>query len=240
MDVSKVQLIFPDVEISNMVRPSGQIDMLIGADCCELLSQVVRTEGKLQLLQNCFGYCLRGGHPLINTNNNNEIGHLTAVVSKAAVNLEHSSLFIEQSKDLKGSLDKFFRLDVVGTECNPRCTLCLCKECPPDGSYTLGNERELNLIERGLSYDEGKKWVAAYPWIKDPFKLPNNVKTALARLKSTEKRLHRFGDEYSKEHQRAIEDMINRGVAVKLTKQDIVKYDGPSHYIPHYEILKPE
>ena len=50
MDVSKVQLIFPDVEIGNMVRPSGQIDMLIEADYYESLPQVVKTEGKLQLL----------------------------------------------------------------------------------------------------------------------------------------------------------------------------------------------
>ena len=128
VDVSKVPLLFPNVEMGNMIRPSGQIEMLIGADYCELLPQVVRTKGKLQLLQNSFGYCLREGHPL--TNNNNEIGHLTAVVSKAAVNLEYSSLFIEQSEDLKGSLDKFFRLDVVGIECNPRLLGVYVRDAP--------------------------------------------------------------------------------------------------------------
>ena len=36
-------------------------------------------------------------------------------------------------------------------------------------------------------------------WIKDPFKLPKNVKTALARLNLTEKRLHRLEDELPSE-----------------------------------------
>lgn len=59
--------------------------MLVGSDYCELLPQVVETKGKLQSLRNNFGYCQRGGHPLISTKVN-EVGHLTAVVNKAVVN----------------------------------------------------------------------------------------------------------------------------------------------------------
>lgn len=240
VDVSNVPHIFSDIDVGDLVRPNGQIDMLVGSDYCELLPQVIKTKGKLQLLRNSFGYCLRGAHPLISTNVK-EVNHLTAVVNKAVVNLEHSLVVVERGENLKESLDKFFSLDNVGTECTPKCVRCLCKGCPVNGKHTMEEERELDLIEKGLSYDEKcKRWIAAYPWIKDPYKLPNNVKAAMARLLSTEKRLHRLGKEYSRVYHEEIEDMQKRGVAVKLTEQDLKRYDGPIHYIPHHEVLKPE
>ncbi len=49
VDVSNVPLIFSDIDVGALVRPSGQIDMLVGSDYCELLPQVVETKGKLQL-----------------------------------------------------------------------------------------------------------------------------------------------------------------------------------------------
>lgn len=107
VNVSNAPLIFSDIEVDALVRPSGQIDMLVGSDYCELLPQVVETKGKLQLLRNNFGYCLRGGHPLIPTKVN-EVGHLTAVVNKALVNLEHSLVVVEKGENLNESLDNFF------------------------------------------------------------------------------------------------------------------------------------
>ena len=35
-------------------------------------------------------------------------------------------------------------------------------------------------------------------------------------------------------------DMINRGVARKLTENGMRSYNGPVHYISHHEVLKPE
>lgn len=55
VELSQVSTIFPDVNIGVIARPSGKVDMLIGTDYCELLPQVIRTKGKLQLLKNCFG-----------------------------------------------------------------------------------------------------------------------------------------------------------------------------------------
>ena len=42
-------------------------------------------------------------------------------------------------------------------------------------NYTIKEEKELALIERNLYYDqEAKRWIAEYPWIRDPKDLPDN------------------------------------------------------------------
>lgn len=84
------------------------------------------------------------------------------------------------------------------------------------------------------------RWTAAYPWIKPPETLPNNISVSLARLRSTEKRLAKRGSDYAKAYSDQIQDMVSRGVARKLTNEEITNYQGPVHYLPHHEILKPE
>ncbi|XP_045117673.1 uncharacterized protein LOC123508205 [Portunus trituberculatus] len=49
---------------------------------------------------------------------------------------------------------------------------------------------------------------------------------------SLTKRLEAYSDQ--------IQDMVSRGVARKLTKEEIKNYKGPVHYLPHHEVLKPE
>lgn len=151
-----------------------------------------------------------------------------------------TSLSVEESDDLKEGLDKFFKLDTMGTECTPRCISCLCKKCPGGGNLTAKEECELALIDRGLCYNEREeRWEASYPWIKDPLMLPNNFKAARARLESTERRLNRLGSEYAVAYGNEITDMVQRNIAVRLEDKEIEEYDGPVHFIPHHEVLKP-
>lgn len=74
--MSRVLLIFNGVSVKDVVRPHGHIDLLVGTDNCQLLPRVVQTSGKLQLIQNNFGLCVRGSHLLIG-NLGNEIHHIT-------------------------------------------------------------------------------------------------------------------------------------------------------------------
>lgn len=105
---------------------------------------------------------------------------------------------------------------------------------------TLKEEREYKMIEDKLTYRaDRKKWEAGYPWIKDPKALPDNKEAALATLKATEKRL-RQNPAHAAVYCKQIENMIDRGVARKLTKKEIEDYNGPVFYISHHEVLKPE
>ncbi|CAC5377182.1 unnamed protein product [Mytilus coruscus] len=62
---------------------------------------------------------------------------------------------------------------------------------------------------------------------------------AVSRLGSTEKRLLRNSLEYASAYDEQIMDMVKRGIARKLTKEEMEIHSGPVHYIPHHEVLKP-
>ena len=58
-------------------------------------------------------------------------------------------------------------------------------------------------------------------------------------LGSTEKRLQK-NKPLLETYKEQIEDMVQRGVARKLTQAEIENYDGPVYYLSHYEVIKPE
>ena len=159
----------------------------------------------------------------------------------------HAACTVKNDKStnhiIDNNLDKimqsFLDRESLGTQCNPKCGNCQCKKCPiGSNNYTIEEERELKMIEEGLEYNPSRKeWTAHYPWKKNRAILQNNFRAAYGRLKSTERRLLRAGTEYADTYHNQILDMIERGVARKLTTEEI---DTPSvvQYIPHHEILK--
>ncbi|XP_062605795.1 uncharacterized protein LOC134267606 [Saccostrea cucullata] len=237
VDVHGVVKFFKGIKEGDIVRPEGKVDLLIGADCCILLPEKIDQIGNLQLMRNQFEYCIRGSHAKlrvpVTTESNLVCIHHTSGRIIEPIRLNHESL--------KNAVDNFFDIESLGTHCVPKCGSCRCGKCPPgNGSYTLKEERELHLIKEGLQYDEaGKNWTTTYPWIKDPKSLPNNINAAVCRLKCTERRLEKAGKEYSEAYGDQIADMVQRSVARKLTAEEMQTYEGPIHYIPHHEVLKP-
>ena len=66
-------------------------------------------------------------------------------------------------------LEDFYSTEAIRVQCYPKCG-----SCPIGGkNYRSKEERELNLIDKGLRHEDGH-WVAKYPWIKDPNNLPDN------------------------------------------------------------------
>ena len=138
-------------------------------------------------------------------------------------------------------MEDFYNIENLGIECSPRCGGCKCRKCSLGSkNYTIKEEKELALIEKNLHYDqEAKRWIAEYPWIRDPKDLPDNKKAAFAKLISAERRLAK-NSEPAKVYKEQIQDMVNRGVARKLTKTELRNNKGPIHYISHHEVLKPD
>ena len=86
---------------------------------------------------------------------------------------------------------------------------------------------------------EDNRWLAEYPWIKDPADPPDNRRVALSMLYSTDCRLGK-NTQHASVYDNQVRDMVQRGVACKLTKEELINYKGPVHYISHHEVLKPD
>ncbi|XP_047499242.1 uncharacterized protein LOC125046242 [Penaeus chinensis] len=227
IDLTRLPELFVRISNVEVDLPYGEIDMLIGTDCCEILPRVVEDNKGIQLLENQFGFSIRGRHDKI-TNGSNTSNHLLVRTHKLSSLVDLKESNIESTDSLKTKLDKFFAMEEMGTKCKPQCIKCVCRGCPEPNCINLKEERELALIEEGLLYNEEQKcWLAKYPWLRDPMHLKDNIKVANARLKTTENRLKKLGNEYAMKYQREIEDMIHRGVARKLTKEEIREYKGP-------------
>ena len=168
-DVSKIIHLFPEISLKDVRQPKGNIELLIGADCCELLPNMVNQVGSLQLMKNQFGYCLRGSHHNLGSSGKSNC----VVVQIHFVNgktTQVNDLRPSEKRLLKEELDIFFDVDSLGTSCVPKCGGCHCGKCAPGcKNMTLQEERELTMIKDGLHHDPvQKEWTMQYPWIKDP------------------------------------------------------------------------
>ena len=63
MNFDNIVDIFPGIKKGDIQRPFGNIDLLIGLDCCFLLPNIVQRVENLQLMDGPLGLCVRGTHP---------------------------------------------------------------------------------------------------------------------------------------------------------------------------------
>ena len=113
VDLQEVKNRFPDVEVSKLRRPEGRIDMLIGVDSCAIMPTVLRTVGNSQLLENQFGYCIRGSFEGTKTT---EKQHTITAIRINHTNIEPhlNSIKIEPPKQTVNELEEFFRIESLG------------------------------------------------------------------------------------------------------------------------------
>ncbi|KAK4315789.1 hypothetical protein Pmani_012997 [Petrolisthes manimaculis] len=233
-EVIHVLNVSPSLEIS---QPHGKVDVLIGADNCNIIPITIKTVGNLQLMKGPFGYCVRGSHSGLKVKGT---GYYTAQINHISLKTELDEMRGETYKIVKEELDTFLTMDHLGTNCKPRCSNCReCHNCNRETNMTMKEEEEMKLILNGLEYKEREKvWIAHYPWIKDPHQLPNNFGVAMMKLKGTEKRLRKLGGIRSAEYSEQMINMQERGVVRKLAREEVTHYKGPVHYLSHHEILK--
>ena len=207
---------------SNVSRPKGEIDCLIGFEYAGYHPVKINAKRHLLLMENRFGLIIAGHQTKETCMNQTIVAH--EVVQHAV-----------------GNISEFLTMEELGIQCQPQCGGCKCGKCHLGGkNMTIREEKELELIEKNLSYDhENKQWQASYPWIQDPNHLPNNKIAAMGSLKSLEKRLKR-DENRAATYQRQIEDMIERGVCRKLGLQEMNEYTGPVFYLPHHDVIKKE
>ncbi|XP_068675344.1 uncharacterized protein [Montipora foliosa] len=224
INVDGIVQLFKNVSKEEIVRPTGAIDVLIGYEYAGFHPEREQNSERLLLLKNRFGRCIGGTHPLIK--------ETSVKPNLSDVKVLHV---------MKANVEDFYNIENLGIECKPRCGGCKCGRCPIGSKeYSIKEERELELIDKNLEYDyQDGRWIAEYPWIKNPSALPDNRRVAVATLISTEKRLLK-NPQLAKIYDMQIKDMVARDVARKLSKEELNSYKGPIHYISHHEVLKPD
>ncbi len=259
--VTPEQLIrlFPEVDIGELKRP-GKMYRLISHQEGRLVPQRVRIVGDLVLWDSRLGKIVAGTHPdlfeMMDMSAIESKTHFAWSMRTASVRYEEilekveaptitetvprGKIHIAETRSSLASDREFidwWKWDSIGTDCEPKCGGCRRGNCQPGGKeMTLAEEKELEIIRECLTYVEedshstAPHWDTKYPWIQDPATLPCNrseVETAFIRTKKQLKRVPEWQGIYAAQ----VHDMVERGVATKLTKEVIERWNGPVWYV---------
>ena len=127
----------------------------------------------------------------------------------------------------------FYEADALGTAIEPKCGGCKCDKCPIPGSkFSFREQQAHDIINNNLFrvMDE-QRWYTSLPWKDGRHVLPKNDKSALKDLMKVEKMLQ-SNPEKSAELCRQVDEMIESGVAIRLSEQEVKEWDGNYHYLP--------
>ena len=101
-------------------------------------------------------------------------------------------------------------------------------------------QRQYDRINNDLFRVEGvNRWYTTYPWRCPRSHLSKNDKAAMQSLASLERTLSRdpkLGEEFN----RQIEAMVERGVAVILSEEEIRAWEGDYHILPMVAVQNPK
>ncbi|CAC5368503.1 unnamed protein product [Mytilus coruscus] len=179
--------------------------------------------GNLQLMRNQFGYCIHGSHPLLEVPKLSNHGIVRIYWASGKIN-PLNDIHVLDRDSIKDKLDSLFDIEGPGKQTTLKCGSCKCGKCAIGQSqHSIREERELHIIKSGMTHDEeSQQWI--------PYQ----------DLDLLKKRLLRNSLEYASAYDEQIMDIVKRGIARKLTKEEMEIHSGPVHNIPHHEVLKPE
>ena len=91
------------------------------------------------------------------------------------------------------------------------------------------------MIKSKTELRDGKVW-CDYPFTKDPASLSFNRSSAVKVAERVEKGI--IKDVLHSAYNEQIQSQLDRGVAIKLSDDEIVSWSGPCNYISHHAVLK--
>ena len=94
IDIKSIVSVFSGVTKDDLLRPVGEVDLLIGGDYCSLLPSIIQRVGDLQLLKDPPGFCVRRHHPDLGKNRSNEgnVNLIRVKVHSSIVNLNDEEI----------------------------------------------------------------------------------------------------------------------------------------------------
>ncbi|XP_077470984.1 uncharacterized protein LOC144085517 [Stigmatopora argus] len=238
---------FPEASLEDLHRPE-QVELLIGHREGRLAPQRVKVIGDLVLWDGPLGKTVGGTHPDLFEEESvaarTSKTHFARSMRATAVKYQELRASKEFKAETRSTVtDKEFlnwwKWDSIGAACEPKCGGCRCGNCQPGGKeMTLSEERELEVIRKGLTYVttddhvDQPHWDTKYPWIEDPISLPYNRSGVEATFLRTEKQLKKE-PKWKVAYASQVHEMVERRAAKKLSKEMITNWRGPVWYVSH-------
>ena len=108
VDIKGISKLFQDVYEEELIRPTGEVDTLIGYEYADFHPLKEQSSGHLLLLRNQFGRCVGGTHPILKGIN------------------EKSLIATMHAHHVKMAEIEDFYMENLGIQCKPRCGGCKC------------------------------------------------------------------------------------------------------------------
>ena len=249
VDVSGAMQLFPALqELSQIRRPEGEVDLLVGVQHAPLHPRLESEENvvqSLRLLTSQFGtgYVLDGVHsgiapqPLLVHPDVLAKGH-SVVGQQIFQGQEGRKIRLVNKIE---AVFNFHESEEMMTSQPRRCGTCSgCKKCGVRAvEMTKKEQLELALIEDNIHVDIEKRIVTfKYPLIKNPGALGDNKRQATAMAAGSEKKLKAKGEmgAYNDE----LLGYIDRGVIRRISEEEMRRWGTrPFNYISHHGVVKP-
>ena len=233
IDLTPVRHLFPHLPDSAFVSlPKKPVDMLIGNNFLGIIPSDGAARdivGDLRAHHSQFGdgWVLAGTHPALKSDK--------FALSSSAHNLAR----IFKCEVVPDALPNFLEGECLGVLPPSRCGKCSrCTECTdPALIRSRKDQDELDILKKSVKLINGQLQVT-YPFSRDPRCLPNNRSVVVKMAASQEKRLIKSG--HHSYYNSELKKYIDRGAAVKLSKQDLAEWKGPINYISHHGVMRPD
>ena len=220
----KIAQIFK-IKKSDLNNPHGKISLLIGAQHINLFPEPIEYKEKLGL------YRSKIGKPLM------VIGSIEGIQQESTCN------FIDVNSK------SFWLGDSLGLNQDPKCSTCLkapaCKSCKLlNLPISFQEQQDAILIKESMKFDfENKSVSVSYPYIKNPVEVfpPEKTNKPLATKLARNLKRSLDKDGLTKIYTEQFEDMLNRGVLIKLSDEACRRWEadhGPVNYVSHHAVLK--
>ncbi|KAK5854462.1 hypothetical protein PBY51_015526 [Eleginops maclovinus] len=157
----QLKKLFPGTNLEELKRPK-HIELLISHREGRLAPQRVKVIGDLVLWESPLGKTVGGAHPdlfeEVDMAAHTSKTHFARSMRTAAVKYQEITEAQEFKAETKSTVAgkeflDWWRWDSIGAACEPKCGGCRCGNRQPGGKeMTLSEERELEIIRKGLTY----------------------------------------------------------------------------------------
>ena len=145
-------------------------------------------------------------------------------VSHNTVKVPPTSHYIANGDLLQEKVERFWKIESSGIY-------------EREKGMSIEDRRVLELWDKNVSFSEGH-YSLPIPFKNPALTLPDNRQMAERRLSSLKRKLIKNHDLYQK-YMDGMNDLLEKGYAVPVAKEEVYKNDGKIWYLPHHPVINP-